>query len=140
MLKAGHFFFFSVGPIFSVAMLTFDQNDSSPDYFLLPLDEHREVSAASTNASDNSSSYDRDTYLADFLGPRHRSNAESIVLIFVYSAIFVTGVVGNLCTCAVIIRNKRMQTVTNYYLFSLAVSDILTLVLGECINVSVICA
>ncbi|KAH9392547.1 G-protein coupled receptor, partial [Tyrophagus putrescentiae] len=37
---------------------------------------------------------------------------------------------GNICTCIVIARNKYMHTATNYYLFSLAVSDLLLLVLG----------
>ncbi|WAR08041.1 PK1R-like protein [Mya arenaria] len=37
---------------------------------------------------------------------------------------------GNVCTCIVIARNNYMHTATNYYLFSLAVSDMLTLIFG----------
>lgn len=37
---------------------------------------------------------------------------------------------SNLGTCIVILRNKYMRTATNYYLFSLACSDLLLLVLG----------
>ncbi|XP_014262594.1 pyrokinin-1 receptor-like [Cimex lectularius] len=48
----------------------------------------------------------------------------------VYSLIFLTGVIGNVSTCIVIVRNKHMHTTTNYYLFSLAVSDLLLLVSG----------
>ncbi|XP_060527313.1 pyrokinin-1 receptor-like [Cylas formicarius] len=48
----------------------------------------------------------------------------------VYAAIFVTGVVGNISTCVVIAKNKSMHTATNYYLFSLAVSDMLLLISG----------
>ncbi|CAH0407059.1 unnamed protein product [Chilo suppressalis] len=48
----------------------------------------------------------------------------------IYSVIFVTGLIGNMLTCLVIIRNKSMQTATNYYLFSLAISDLLLLVSG----------
>uniref|UniRef100_A0A4W5PWX3 Neuromedin U receptor 1 n=1 Tax=Hucho hucho TaxID=62062 RepID=A0A4W5PWX3_9TELE len=44
--------------------------------------------------------------------------------------IFIVGLVGNMLTCTVIVRNKVMRTPTNYYLFSLAVSDLLVLVLG----------
>lgn len=47
-----------------------------------------------------------------------------------YSLIFFTGVVGNIITCIVIARNKHMQTATNYYLFSLAVSDLVLLLSG----------
>jgi len=43
----------------------------------------------------------------------------------------MTGVVGNVTTCVVIARNSYMHTATNYYLFSLAISDTLSLVLGE---------
>ncbi|XP_030756692.1 pyrokinin-1 receptor-like [Sitophilus oryzae] len=48
----------------------------------------------------------------------------------VYAVIFVTGVVGNISTCFVIAKNKSMHTATNYYLFSLAVSDMLLLISG----------
>ncbi|XP_072220031.1 neuromedin-U receptor 1-like [Leuresthes tenuis] len=47
-----------------------------------------------------------------------------------YLIIFVVGVLGNSLTCAVILRYRVMQTPTNYYLLSLAVSDLLVLLLG----------
>ncbi|XP_061654048.1 neuromedin-U receptor 1-like [Phyllopteryx taeniolatus] len=47
-----------------------------------------------------------------------------------YLTIFMVGVLGNSLTCAVILRYKVMQTPTNYYLLSLAVSDLLVLLLG----------
>lgn len=48
----------------------------------------------------------------------------------IYIVIFFTGLIGNISTCVVIARNKSMHTATNYYLFSLAVSDLLLLVFG----------
>lgn len=51
-------------------------------------------------------------------------------IIILYGLIFVTGVLGNIGTCIVIFRNRSMHTATNYYLFSLAVSDFLLLVSG----------
>lgn len=51
-------------------------------------------------------------------------------VIIIYAVIFVTGVLGNIGTCIVIARNRSMHTATNYYLFSLAVSDFLLLVSG----------
>ncbi len=75
--------------------------------------------------------------LARLLGPRYRSTAESAVLITVYCLIFLTGVVGNVSTCIVIIRNSYMHSATNYYLFSLAISDVLTLILGKCMHVRI---
>jgi hypothetical protein len=56
--------------------------------------------------------------------------AVSVVLTTIYSLILVTGVLGNCCTCLVIARNRYMQTATNYYLFSLALSDMMLLALG----------
>lgn len=48
----------------------------------------------------------------------------------IYVSIFVTGTIGNISTCIVIARNKSMHTATNYYLFSLAISDLLLLASG----------
>ncbi|GBM68398.1 Pyrokinin-1 receptor [Araneus ventricosus] len=53
-----------------------------------------------------------------------------ISMTIVYSVLFFTGVVGNICTCIVIYRNRYMHTATNYYLFSLAISDLLLLVMS----------
>ncbi len=49
----------------------------------------------------------------------------------VYVIMFLTGVAGNVAVCVVIIKNRSMHTATNYYLFSLAVSDLVILLLGE---------
>ena len=48
-----------------------------------------------------------------------------------YVLMFVTGVTGNFAVCIVIVRNKTMHTATNYYLFSLAISDLIILLLGK---------
>ena len=48
----------------------------------------------------------------------------------IYVIIFMTGVLGNLAVCLVIVKQKSMHTATNYYLFSLAVADLVTLMLG----------
>ena len=45
----------------------------------------------------------------------------------VCSMFFVLGVLGNLATCLVIIKNEYMRTTTNIYLFNLAVADLATL-------------
>jgi len=83
------------------------------------------------NATGNATTVDVDAFLEQNLGRRYRNVAESVALVTVYCVIFLTGIAGNVCTCIVIVRNKRMHTATNYYLFSLAVSDLLTLVLGQ---------
>lgn len=47
-----------------------------------------------------------------------------------YSAIFVLGVFGNVLVCYVVFRNKAMQTVTNFFITNLAVSDIFLCILA----------
>lgn len=64
----------------------------------------------------------------DSMGPRRDPYA--IPMTVVYLILLITGVIGNVCTCIVIARNRYMHTATNYYLFSLAVSDLMLLVLG----------
>uniref|UniRef100_A0A8C6VVB1 Neuromedin U receptor 1 n=1 Tax=Nothobranchius furzeri TaxID=105023 RepID=A0A8C6VVB1_NOTFU len=67
-------------------------------------------------------------YLAMHLGP-----AKSPVFLPVcitYLVIFMVGVLGNFLTCVVILHYRVMQTPTNYYLLSLAASDLLVLLLG----------
>ncbi|KAM4693637.1 neuromedin-U receptor 1 [Discoglossus pictus] len=69
-----------------------------------------------------------DDVLFKYLGPR--SSNYFIPISIVYLLIFVVGGIGNTLTCIVIIKHKIMRTPTNYYLFSLAISDLLVLLLG----------
>jgi len=63
-------------------------------------------------------------------GPRRDPLYIVVPITVIYAVILLTGLVGNVSTCVVIARNKHMHTATNYYLFSLAVSDLLLLVSG----------
>lgn len=69
-------------------------------------------------------------YLAAVRGPKHLALSVVWPLTVIYVVIFVTGVVGNVAVCVVIVRNASMHTATNYYLFSLAISDLALLLLG----------
>ena len=89
-----------------------------------------------TNISElvNSSStgeFNIEQHLFANLGERRKDTVSVIILIGVYCIIFISGLAGNLSTCIVIWRNSYMHSVTNYYLFNLAVSDLLTLILGN---------
>ncbi|XP_055615097.1 neuromedin-U receptor 1-like [Toxorhynchites rutilus septentrionalis] len=68
--------------------------------------------------------------LTAIYGPKRDPLYVVIPITIVYVLIFLTGVVGNISTCIVIAKNKSMHTATNYYLFSLAISDFLLLVSG----------
>ncbi|KAK6626772.1 hypothetical protein RUM44_009249 [Polyplax serrata] len=74
-------------------------------------------------------SYNR-TNFSMLMIPRRDPLYIVIPMTIIYSLIFITGVIGNVVTFIVIVRNKYMHTATNYYLFSLAISDLLLLVSG----------
>lgn len=71
------------------------------------------------------------TYVNEMMGPRCLDPLVAVITVFFYSLIFILGCFGNLFTCIVIWRNSYMHTATNYYLFSLAISDLISLVLGK---------
>ncbi|XP_056156553.1 cholecystokinin receptor type A [Lampris incognitus] len=62
--------------------------------------------------------------------PRQEAAAEpkdidQSVRIFLYSLIFLLSLLGNSLIIVVLVRNRRMRTVTNLFLLSLAVSDLM---------------
>ena len=65
------------------------------------------------------------------LGPQNKNVIYVIFLLMIYGLIFISGTVGNICTCLVILKNNSLRTTTNYYLLSLALSDVLILLLGK---------
>lgn len=69
--------------------------------------------------------------LLNFPSPREEL-WQAVPLTITFAVILITGLAGNICTAIVIAKrkNKYLHTVTNYYLFSLAISDTLFLTLG----------
>lgn len=82
-------------------------------------------------SNDTTSEFDMNMFIEEMMGEKRRDAVSVGFLTFVYVLIFITGISGNICTCIVIARNAYMHTATNYYLFSLAVSDMLTLIFGK---------
>lgn len=85
-------------------------------------------------AYNNSSIFQEDyeeNYLEKYLGPKHLPYSSLIPITVIYTAIFVTGIFGNLSTCLVIAKAHYMRSSTNYYLFNLAIADMLTLIFGK---------
>lgn len=83
-----------------------------------------------TEVDAGSSSRDLEFDLVALLGPKRQELSKVVLMTIIYCVIFVTGIVGNVSTCIVIASNRYMHTATNYYLFNLAVSDLMVLVLG----------
>ncbi|KAM4714150.1 cholecystokinin receptor type A isoform 1-T2 [Anableps anableps] len=68
------------------------------------------------NVSDCESERDR---------PPEPKDINQAVRIILYSLIFLLSVIGNSLIIAVLVRNRRMRTVTNLFLLSLSVSDLM---------------
>ena len=93
--------------------------------------ENYNVSGSLQMQFTNISSNDLQNIVIRKLGKRNTDPLSTFCLITIYVVVFVTGVFGNLTTCVVIQRNKFMHSITNFYLSSLAVADLLIIVLGE---------
>lgn len=86
------------------------------------------VLANATAEELNDTCLSEEMYLDKYLGPQ--TSPAFLPICVVYLFIFLVGVLGNSLTCTVILRFRVMQTPTNYYLLSLAISDLLVLLLG----------
>ena len=124
----------------SVYFLVANETNDDPDS--LSGDSNNSAIAASgltpINNSNNNTP-DVELLLTSLIGARRKDLTSVAALTFVYCLLFLTGVIGNVSTCIVIARNSYMHTVTNSYLFSLAVSDVLTLIFGELFCVVFVC-
>ena len=70
------------------------------------------------NAQDNALvNLTDEQYLAMVLGPQRIGWSILIPITFFYVIIFISGIIGNVAVCLVIVKNKSMHTATNYYLF-----------------------
>jgi hypothetical protein len=113
--------------------MAFDAGNNNSTDWLLPDDSPLDSNASSyLNGSDGE--WNVDTYLATHWGPKHLPMDVVVPITIVYILIFVSGVVGNIAVCVVIVRNPSMHTATNCYLFSLAVSDLTVLLFGNYIS------
>ena len=52
------------------------------------------------------------------------SDYTKIIVTVFYACTIVVGIGGNVMVCIIVLTQKRMRTVTNYFIVSLAISDI----------------
>lgn len=74
-------------------------------------------------------------WLHQQMGPPHLPLATAVPLTIIFVVIFISGLLGNIAVCLVITRHRAMHTATNYYLFNLAISDLILLIFGEWIKI-----
>ena len=80
----------------------------------------------------NLSATEQHTFLEEALGPQHKYSDDKVVIpTIVYSAISIFGIPGNIITCLTIISNSYLRTAPNFFIFNLAVVDLIILILGN---------
>lgn len=72
----------------------------------------------------------KENYLINEIGPKTHDLWIAVPISILYALILIAGIVGNVLVCVVIIRNSSLHTATNYYLFNLAISDLIYLLFG----------
>ncbi|CAL8336772.1 unnamed protein product [Lota lota] len=92
-----------------------------PNAIAHPTSTTTTTTSTGLNASEPSS----EDILFEILGPKQ--SPFFLPITAVYLLIFLTGLSGNLLTCTVIAKHKKMRNPTNLYLVSLAASDLLVL-------------
>lgn len=94
--------------------------------------EQSNRSEDSTSVVNNNKSAEelRRDFLEENLGPQKKQFEFVICMSAVYILILIGGILGNISTCFVIVFNTCMHNTTNYYLFSLAISDVVSLITG----------
>ena len=75
--------------------------------------------------------FDVNIFLSACLGDKQHPMQYLIPLTIFNCLVFVTGTVGNVLVCFIIMKNASMKTSTNFFLVSLAVSDITMLIFGK---------
>ncbi|XP_037091213.1 probable G-protein coupled receptor 83 [Pollicipes pollicipes] len=88
-----------------------------------------------SNVSAGNSSDGGELDFSNLIDSRGEASRTSVVIL-AYSVIIVVSLFGNLLVCQVVVRNKRLHTVTNTFIANLAVSDVLMTCLNIPFNIS----
>lgn len=72
----------------------------------------------------------KEAFILHERGRQIQNLSEAIPVTLLYMLTFLAGIIGNSLVCIVIVRHSSMHTATNYYLFNLAISDMVYLIFG----------
>ena len=70
-------------------------------------------------------------FLLNALGPQQMPLQWLVPVTIFYALVFITGLVGNIAVCIVIVRNKNLHSAMKFYLISLAIADLSIIILGR---------
>ena len=74
---------------------------------------------------------EKDDYFFRHRYPKRYDKDTALPMTVFYGVLFILGVPGNLLTCFIILLNSYMKAPPNYFLFNLAIVDIITLTMGK---------
>lgn len=115
-----------------LARLFSEMDKFSPHNFFSNLSKPHSTFQNATMQRNATGNYTNDQLIEDILfevlGPKRSPFFLPVTL--AYILIFLVGLSGNLLTCAVIAKHKKMRNPTNFYLVSLAASDLIVLLFG----------
>lgn len=74
---------------------------------------------------------EKESFLSEKLGPKQLDYSRSVILTILYTTLFMVGFSGNLLTVVIILCNSYMRIPPNFFLLSLAIADIITLLGGN---------
>ena len=69
--------------------------------------------------------------LFGLMGHKRMGFTRSVIITVIYAILLLVGFTGNFLTCIIILFNSYMRVPANFFLFSLAIADIITLVGGN---------
>lgn len=64
--------------------------------------------------------------------------AHGITLIFINAMVCVSGTLGNIMVCVAVVTNPRLRRRSNYFLFSLAIADLIVTMISEPLFVAIL--
>lgn len=89
--------------------------------------QHKVEALSRTSHGQAQQPHDKETAVAEQV-PAYMQHV-TLILVCLHLSVFVSGLVGNALVCLSVLRNKSLQTVTNYYIVNLAVADFLVILI-----------
>lgn len=74
-------------------------------------------------------------YIQCLQGPQMLDFNVAITISIINIFVFITGLIGNVLVCIVIVKHPALNSPTDFFLVNLALSDLTLLVFGEYVNI-----
>ena len=96
-----------------------------------PITKFNYISISKNRSWHELTSKEQNNLLLQALGPQTKYGIKKVLIPTVfYSTVSFLGFPGNVLTCLIIWKNSYMKTAANWLIFNLAITDLVTLLLG----------